>query len=154
MREAKGVTPVAKGEIVELSAEQFEARYSELLRLHDSRQDNDRCVNCAECRGCTSCTFCRHSQHLVRCHYCVECEQCTDCSHCHASSGLLACHHCTDTQSSIGCSYLMRCAGMTQCNYCLGCVGLSHKDYHILNQPYDRSAYFELSRKLMRQLRP
>jgi hypothetical protein len=43
---------------------------------------------------------------------------------------------------------------MAECNYCLGCVGLSHKDYHILNQPYDRSAYYELSRQLLRQLAP
>ncbi len=141
-------------ELMELNVREFEARYLELLRSHEQSNDNDGSVNCEHCRGCTACTFCRHSQHLVRCHYCVECEQCTDCSHCHASRGLLACHHCTDTTSSIGSSYLVRCAGMAQCNYCLGCVGLSHKDYHILNQPFDRSAYFELSRKLMRQLRP
>lgn len=140
--------------LMELNAQQFEARYLELLRSHAQGHDNDGSVNCEHCRGCTACTFCRHSQHLVRCHYCVECEQCTECSHCHASRGLLACHHCTDTQSSIGSSYLVRCAGMAQCNYCFGCVGLSHKDYHILNQPFDRSAYFELSRRLMRQLRP
>lgn len=54
----------------------------------------------------------------------------------------------------MGCSYLVRCAAMAQCTYCFGCVGLSHKDYHILNQPYDRSAYFALSQALMRKLRP
>jgi hypothetical protein len=43
---------------------------------------------------------------------------------------------------------------MSHCTYCLGCVGLSHKDFHILNQPYDRSAYFELSRQLLRELEP
>jgi hypothetical protein len=43
---------------------------------------------------------------------------------------------------------------MTDCTYCLGCVGLSRKDFHILNQPYDRSTYFQLSRELLRQLEP
>jgi hypothetical protein len=43
---------------------------------------------------------------------------------------------------------------MTHCTYCLGCVGLSHKDFHILNQPYDRSTYFEISRRLSRALEP
>jgi hypothetical protein len=136
-----------------LSADEFEAQYRELLRLHETSAVNDRCVECQHCRGCTQSTFCRHSQHLVRCHYCVECDGCTDCSHCQASRGLLSCHHCTDTDTSMGSSYLVRCSNMTQCNYCIGCVGLSQKDYHVLNQPYDRSAYFELSRQLLRALR-
>lgn len=136
-----------------LTLEEFETRYRQLLRAQEAATANDRCVQCEHCRGCSASTFCRHSQQLIRCHYCVECEQCTDCSHCQASRALLSCHHCVDTQSSMGSTYLVRCSAMAQCNYCLGCVGLSHRDYHILNQPYDRSAYFELSRQLMRQLR-
>jgi hypothetical protein len=31
-------------------------------------------------------------------------------------------------------------------------VGLSRKDFHILNEPYDRSAYFALVKKLSREL--
>lgn len=137
-----------------VTAEEFEARYRELLARHGEQQGNEHSVNCVSCKGCRSCTFCRHSQYLVRCHYCVECEQCTDCSHCRACRALMSCHHCIDTESSMGCSYLVRCAAMAQCTYCFGCVGLSHKDYHILNQPYDRSAYFALSQELMRKLRP
>lgn len=133
--------------------EEFEARYRELLRAQEAATENDRCVQCEHCRGCSASTFCRHSQLLIRCHYCVECEQCTDCSHCRGSRGLLSCHHCLDSQSSMGSTYLIRCSGMAQCNYCLGCVGLSHRDYHILNEPYDRASYFEISRELQRQLR-
>jgi hypothetical protein len=33
-------------------------------------------------------------------------------------------------------------------------VGLSRKDFHILNQPYDRSTYFALTRSLLQQLEP
>jgi len=32
-------------------------------------------------------------------------------------------------------------------------VGLSRKDFHILNERYDRAAYFELTRRLARELR-
>ncbi len=137
-----------------MNAREFEARYRELLRVHEAREENDRCVKCEHCRGCTLSTFCRHSQQLVRCHYCVECEQCSDSSHCRASRMLVSCHHCTDTQSSTGSSYLVRCANMAHCSYCMGCVGLSHKDYHILNQPYDRAAYYQLTRQLLSQLAP
>jgi hypothetical protein len=41
------------------------------------------------------------------------------------------------------------CSG---CTYCFGCVGLSRKDFHILNQPYDRSTYFKITSKLTRDL--
>jgi hypothetical protein len=32
-------------------------------------------------------------------------------------------------------------------------VGLSRRDFHILNEPYDRAAYFELTARLARELR-
>ncbi len=140
--------------IGDLTAHEFEARYRELLGAFESSSANVQCVQCDSCRGCTQSTFCRHSQRLIRCHYCVECVECTDSSHCQASRGLLSCHHCTDVRNSSRCSYIVRCENMTECNYCLGCVGLSHKDFHILNQPYDRSIYFQISRALMRQLQP
>jgi hypothetical protein len=137
-----------------LTAEEFEGRYRELLRAFESGAENDQCVQCDACRGCTQCTFCRSSRNLIRCHYCVDCVQCTDSSHCQASSGLLSCQHCTDTRSSSRSSYLIRCASMTHCTYCFGCVGLSHKDFHILNQPYDRSTYFAVTRALLQKLTP
>jgi len=142
------------GAVAELTLREFEARYRELLGAFESGVENDRCVQCEECRGCTQCTFCRHSQRLIRCHYCVECVDCSDSSHCQASRGLASCQHCTDARNCTRSSYLVRCANMTQCTYCLGCVGLSHKDFHILNQPYDRSTYFQVSRALLRQLQP
>jgi len=150
----RGAPAPAPGAVAELTLREFEARYRELLGAFESSVENDRCVQCEACRGCTQCTFCRHSQHLIRCHYCVECIECTDSSHCQASRGLLACQHCTDARNCSRSSYLVRCANMTQCTYCLGCVGLSHKDFHILNQPYDRSTYFQVSRALLSQLQP
>jgi hypothetical protein len=130
----------------------FEARYRELVSSVERHGVNQSCVECEHCQACNLSTFCRHSRQLVRCHYCVECEQCSDSSHCRGSSGLLSCHHCVDTTSCVRSSYLVRCSSLSHCNYCLGCVGLSHRDYHILNQPYDRSEYFSLTRDLLRQL--
>jgi len=49
-------------------------------------------------------------------------------------------------------AYLVRCVGLAGCSYCFGCVGLSHKDFHILNEPYDRSAYFALTNQLAQAL--
>jgi hypothetical protein len=50
-------------------------------------------------------------------------------------------------------AYLVKCVGLAACSYCFGCVGLSHKDFHILNEPYDRKTYFAITTKLAEQLR-
>jgi hypothetical protein len=47
---------------------------------------------------------------------------------------------------------LVRSVSVSDSNYCFGCVGLSGKDFHILNEPYDRSTYFEITRRLLREL--
>jgi hypothetical protein len=41
---------------------------------------------------------------------------------------------------------------MSDCTYCFGCVGLSHRDFFILNEPYERAAYFETTARLAREL--
>jgi len=53
----------------------------------------------------------------------------------------------------VGSAYLVRCVGLSGCTYCFGCVGLSKKDFHILNEPYDRKTYFDIVAKLSRELR-
>jgi hypothetical protein len=42
---------------------------------------------------------------------------------------------------------------VSECNYCFGCVGLTRADFHILNEPYDRSEYFKIVKALTRALR-
>jgi hypothetical protein len=51
-----------------------------------------------------------------------------------------------------GSNYLALCRSCSDCNYCFGCVGLQNKDFHILNEPYTRDAYFKLTRELEREL--
>jgi hypothetical protein len=42
----------------------------------------------------------------------------------------------------------VECEACNDCTYCYGCVGLSKKEFHILNVPYDRKAYFALVKQL------
>ena len=60
---------------------------------------------------------------------------------------------CPACERSARSSYLVRSIECSDCTYCFGCVGLSKKDFHLLNQPYDRRTYFALTQKLMRDLR-
>lgn len=131
----------------------FESKLRALLDAHAGRKDNRDCFECTSCEGCIRSTFCRGSKALVGCHYCVDSERCHESTHCRASRELTSCTHCNSCERCIGCSYLVRSIDCTNCNYCFGCVGLSNKDFHILNEPYDRSTYFALTSQLTRELR-
>jgi hypothetical protein len=138
--------------VAELDAREFDARYRELLgRLH-GLEENEACIECIACRGCSQSTFCRDSERLVRCHYCVGCSLCSDCGHCRESTGLLDCNHCIDCESCVSSAYLVRCVGLSECNYCFGCVGISRRDFHILNVRYERAEYFGLTKRLLVEL--
>ena len=72
---------------------------------------------------------------------------------CHVHSrGLLGCQHCVECEACSQCSYLVRCHSLTGCQYCFGCVGLSDRDFCVLNQQYERQAYFALVERLSREL--
>ena len=131
---------------------EFEAELRRLAQAHEQRADNDRCVECVACERCLECTFCRGSKALTRCHYCVDSQRCVDSTHCAASRDLLACNHCVACERCVQSSYLVKSIDCTGCAYCFGCVGLSRRDFHILNKPYDRSAYFALTARLAREL--
>lgn len=135
-----------------LSRAEFEARFRALAEGRSAFEGNDGCVACERCRGCSGSTFCKDGERLVRCHYCVASSECTDCSHCRACSSCLACTHCSHCDGCTQSAYLVRCVGLSGCSYCFGCVGLRGKDFHILNEPYDRSTYFAIVEKLSREL--
>jgi hypothetical protein len=135
-----------------LDRAQFEAELRRLLQAHEHHIDNERCVECTGCERCRDSTFCRGSRGLVRCHYCVDSQRCVDCTHCQRSHDLVGCNHCVACERCGQSSYLTRCTDCTGCTYCFGCIGLSRKDFHILNRPYDRSTYFALTARLAREL--
>jgi len=135
-----------------MTGAEFDAALRKLVARAGSARDNISCLACEQSSGCTECTFCTKSKSLSRCHYCSECADCVDCSHCVRCSGCLACQHCIETERCAGSAYLVRSVGCSSCTYCFGCVGLSRRDFHILNEPYTREAYFELTRRLAREL--
>jgi hypothetical protein len=131
---------------------EFEAELRALSKDHEQRTENRACVACTACERCDGCTFCKSSRALIRCHYCVDSQRLTDCTHCRAGRDLLRCNHCVACEHCAESSYLVKCTDCTGCTYCFGCVGLSGKDFHILNRPYDRSTYFAITSRLAREL--
>lgn len=123
-----------------------------LLVNAEHNTENIGCVACVQCERCVGSTFCSDSKGLVRCHYCTSSARLTDCTHCRSSSDLLACNHCIASERCARSSYVVKSFDCEGCTYCFGCVGLSKKDFHILNRPYDKATYFALTAQLMREL--
>jgi hypothetical protein len=136
-----------------MNGAEFQAALRDLLAKAGRASANVSCLACGQCERCIACTFCVSSTGLARCHYCATCADCTDCAHCVRCTGCLACQHCIESERSIDSAYLVRCVGCSGCSFCFGCVDLSRRDFHILNEPYDRAAYFELTSRLTRELR-
>jgi hypothetical protein len=135
-----------------ITGAEFETALRKLVDAAARSTANVGSLQCDRCERCADCTFCVDSKGLARCHYSSRCDDCTDCTHC---AGCRACTHCQRSvlcDRCIGSAYLVRCVGCSGCNYCFGCVGLSKRDFCILNEPYDRATYFELTARLAREL--
>ena len=134
-----------------MTRSEFEAAFRKLVSTGASVV-NTGCFACERCTGAVDSTVSVECTHIARCHYCRACQGCNECSHCTACRDCLACAHCTDAERCAQSAYLERCVGCSRCSYCFGCVGLSGKDFHVLNQPYARDAYFALVARLRREL--
>ncbi len=137
---------------IHLTAAAFEAALRKLLTAARSERENVGCVACEGCEQSSECTFCVDSKGLARCHYCASCDGCSESSHCTRCRSCLGCQHCVDSERCTSSAYLVRCVDCSGCNYCFGCVGLYKSDFFVLNKPYDRATYFELTSRLTREL--
>jgi hypothetical protein len=136
-----------------MTPSEFETRLRELMRAQSAVVENAHSIECYGCERCLLCTFCRDSKSLTRCHYCTACSSSSDCSHCRSCTSCMGCSHCVASDRCTESAYLVKCVGLSHCSYCFGCVGLSQRDFHILNEPYDRSAYFALTTQLAQSMR-
>ncbi|MGO9837297.1 MAG: hypothetical protein ACLP1X_24145 [Polyangiaceae bacterium] len=130
----------------------FETALRKLVAVAARSTANVGSLECEGCERCEGCTFCASSKGLARCHYCTGCDDCTDCTHCSDCRACTACQRCVGCERCVGSAYLVRSIGCNGCSYCFGCVGLWRRDFCVLNEQYDRAAYFELTSRLAREL--
>jgi hypothetical protein len=130
----------------------FERRFRELSQTFDTQKDNRGCVQCQRCERCVDCTFCVECKDTMRSTYCSQLIDCTGCTKCVNCQNCNDCQHCIDAKRCLRCAYVIQSVGCSDCTYCFGCIGLIKKDFHILNEPYDRSVYFSIVSRLSREL--
>jgi len=132
---------------------EFKKALTALEKAFDTDPINVNSHNVDDCTRCTNSVFCKSCDRCYKCSYCTECESSTNLTHC---VGCSSCHHVANSVQCVSCTssaFLVMCRDMSECNYCFGCVGLSRKDFHILNEPYDRSTYFKIIKELALALR-
>jgi hypothetical protein len=131
-----------KTDEADVTKQEFLSELSRLKQAHVETGTNVGCVECRECTGCLDCVFCVGCARCHRSRYsegCVDSTQLTHCKTCRQSHSLAYCEDCEHCSDS---NYLVACSFCFECDYCFGCVGLSGKDFHILNRKYSRSDYF------------
>jgi len=133
---------------VPLDAREFEKAFAALKAGYQGAADNPQGYELKDCRYCSSCMFCVSCESCYRCTHCKGCVQCSNCTHCTDCEGCHQSAYCTKSRRCVGSKYLEHCDSCADCTYCFACVGLSKKDFHILNQQYDKKTYFDLVAKL------
>jgi hypothetical protein len=135
-----------------MEVKEFKRGLAKLERMFSTDPINVECHNVVNCNGCSRSVFCSDCDNCYRCSHCVECSGSSNLTHCHRCGDCHNCSNCHECTSCISSAYLVYCRDLRECNYCFGCVGLSRKEFHILNEPYPRSEYFALTDKLGQQL--
>src|SRR3954471_25029772 len=126
---------------------EFAAGLERLRRSHVATE-NPGSYRSEGCERCMSCTFCQECRDCYHCTHCRECVSTTGSSHCLRCTGCHDCSHCEDSEACSGSAYLVACRSCADCTYCYGCVGLTKKEFHILNVGYGKTEYFARLKQL------
>lgn len=152
-------SPLVKDEAVEaraavqaLGRREFLERLAGLVRAAGSDAANPGSYGCTDCERCADCMFCKGCDGCHQCTHCTRCELCNNCSHCVDSKNCHACAYCLKSENCSASAYLVMSQNLADCTYCFGCVGLSRKDFHILNVPFGRTEYFAITKRLRSEL--
>jgi len=136
-----------------LDPREFERALAALRASYQGAADNPQGFELKDCRYCTSCMFCTRCESCYRCTHCTACTQCSNCTHCVECTGCHQSAYCTKSDRCVGSKYLELCDSCSDCTYCFACVGLAKKDFHILNEPYDKRTYFDVVAKLRKLMK-
>ena len=116
---------------------EFESRLRELLREQATVTQNAQCIECHGCEKCVLCTFCRDSRgsrampvlhRLHRLHRLLPLPN--------RARAAWAVATASPAKGAPRALTWFAASGSRPATYCFGSVGLPHKDFHILNEPY------------------
>lgn len=127
---------------------EFEAALRALTQTYDAMRENPGSYQSENNVRCMDCMFTTHSRDAYQCTYCSHVVQCAGLTHCHHCTSVTRSSYCQHSSFLSGCSYVMYSSNCHECVFCFGCVGLVKKEFHILNVPFKRDAYFRIVKEL------
>lgn len=141
-----------RASVTQISKRGFLELLQGLTKEFASDPGNPGSYACTGCERCTNCMFCTNCDSCYACTHCTGCELCNNCSHCVDSKSLHSCAYSVQSENCTSSAYVVLSRNLADCNYCFGCVGLSRKDFHILNVPFERTEYFKVVGRLKKEL--
>jgi hypothetical protein len=142
----------ARDAVATLGKREFLEQFQKLAKSYAADPGNPGSYACEGCQRCANCMFCKDCDSCFQCTHCTRCELCNNCSHCVECKSCHACAYCVQSENCTGSAYLVLSRNLQDCNYCFGCVGLTKKDFHILNVPFPRTEYFKVVGRLKKEL--
>lgn len=129
------------------------------ISMHSRRSENCFGDYIFDSKNCYS-VFKGHD--LQDCIYISNTRKLKDCIDCDMTLECELTYEAVENNKNYNCNFLYWCADMRDCEYmmycfntenCFGCFNLKRKQFHILNEPYNREEYFELVKKIKESLR-
>lgn len=108
-----------------------------------------------------NCNFVFKGHELQDCIYISNVKALKDCVDCDMTLECELTYEAVEDNKNYNCNFLYWCADMRDCEYmmycfnmenCFGCFNLKRKQYHILNQPYEKEEYFALVKTIKETL--
>lgn len=105
------------------------------------------CFDVVECQDAAYLSECKKVKDSLDIFVLEDAELCYECSSNHVLNNCNFCFMCMYS------SNLEYCELVSNSKDCFGCVGLNHKEYHILNRPYSREEYFKRVAEIKNQIK-
>lgn len=143
--------------------EEFEALKHEHPHLFVRQLNTENCVGDYVFNS-KNCFFCYDAHDAEDCLYCERpmkgCKDLVDCAYCYDHS-----ENCYEIVSGVKifnsnfCYFCWFSNDLEYCEFvfnshdCFGCIGLNHKEYHILNEPYSEEEYLKKKAEIISEMK-
>lgn len=107
----------------------------------DYIKNSRNCYMCFHVEGAQDCAY--MYDEIVNTKDCFDCTHIQDCELCYNTMSASECYNVDCSWWTTGSSDCMYCFCLQGSKNCFGCVYAQHKEFYILNQPYQKTEYFK-----------
>jgi hypothetical protein len=118
--------------------------------IGDYVYNSRNCFSCYDVKESESSAYLNEGWKAFECYdtgFFGECTECYECMIAYQQNNCLFCWYCFGSSNLEYSEYCMSCQD------CFGCFNLSHKQYYILNKPYEKEAYFKEVARIKKELK-